>query len=144
VASVRVKLTANGALVRLVGPRIGAIRTLDDDAVEADASLSTTPSVLYDGVVIPGGDDPAATLLADPRAVEFVKDQYEHCKTLLVFEGGEELLAEAGVDEPDEDGDADPGVVVAGDGEVDEACTRFIAALAMHRHWARERQSSVI
>ena len=91
-------------------------------------------SDLYDAVVIGGGNDAVASLESDGRALEFVKDQFRHCKTILAFEGAERLLQAAGA--PDGHG-ADQGVLCI-DGKTDGIDDAFIAALAKHRHFARE------
>jgi catalase len=74
-------------------------------------------------------------LLANGQALEFVKDQYRHCKTILAFGGAAAILRAAGIPETLPDGTADPGLVVDASGAGPDV---FIAALAKHRHFARE------
>jgi len=78
-----------------------------------------------------------ATLRADGRAVEFVKDQYRHCKPLLALHGAEALLKACGITPLLPTGQADPGVIVAKTDRGDVA-GEFIAALGRHRHFQRE------
>ena len=66
--------------------------------------------------------------------VEFVKDQYRHCKPLLVFGAESPVLAKAGI-APDAD---DPGLVVGDDQGGSSAVTSFIEALGRHRAFERE------
>jgi catalase len=124
-----------GAVPRFLGPRIGAVESLSGEVVDADASLETTPAVLYDAVVLAGGDAAVAALAADGLALEFVKDQYRHGKTILAFGGASALLRAAGIPPALPDGAADPGVIVDETGAGPDA---FLAALATHRHFARE------
>ena len=43
------------AVPRYVGVRLGAISTAQGDTIEVDATLETTPAVLYDALVVPDG-----------------------------------------------------------------------------------------
>jgi catalase len=85
-------------------------------------------------VAIAGGDAAVATLAGNGQALEFVKDQYRHCKTILALGGAAALLQRAGIPETLADGSPDPGLVLDASGAADT----FITALAKHRHFARE------
>jgi catalase len=126
------RLTAEGAAPRFLGSRLGTVRCASGEAIEVDATVEATPSVLYDAVVLPGGDAPAA-LRADGRVVEFVRDQYRHCKTILAFDDGGALFAACGI----AGGPADPGLIVDA-GDTRAACDAFVTALGRHRHFERE------
>ena len=80
-------------------------------------------------------------------AVEFVKDQYRHCKPILVLGSATTLLEAANASAQLPDGSPDPGVVVAPPVEPDAAeplggvagpIQAFIGALGKHRHFERE------
>jgi catalase len=131
------RLTAEGAVARLVGVRLGTIASRQGDAFEVDATLETTPSVLYDALAIPGGKDAVTSLALVGHAAECIKDQYRHCKAILVLGAAEALLEGAGVLKALPSGDEDPGLVIAGDDEVASALDRFVTAIAAHRHFAR-------
>ena len=74
-------LVKAGAVVRLVAARLGAAETADGaGSLEADATLETMPSVLFDAVVVPDGKQAAKHLALLGQALEFIKDQYRHCK----------------------------------------------------------------
>jgi catalase len=130
------RLTAEGAVPRFLATTLGAVAPASDDAIEVDASLEATPSVLYDAVVLPDGADAVRHLRGDGRALEFIKDQYRHCKTILALGEGARLLEACGVEPQLPNGDPDPGVIVTADGR--PPADEFIAALARHRHFARE------
>src|SRR5262249_10585401 len=107
---------------------------------EVDATVSAMPSVLFDAVVLPDGASAVVRLAADGRVIEFVKDQYRHCKPLLVLGAGRELLQRAQIPESLISGAPDPGIVVGmehGDG-MEAAFNAFIEALGKHRHFERE------
>ncbi len=129
--------TAAGAVARYLASRLGAVRSSTGPIIEADASFEATPSVLYDAVVVPDGDQPTALLGRDARAVEFIKDQYRHCKPLLALGAGGELLHRIGIPRALPTGGDDPGLIVGRGGDATVA-GRFLKALAAHRHFERE------
>ena len=102
-----------------------------------DVSLEAAPSVLYDAVVLPSGASAITTLQQDGRTLEFLKDQYRHCKPLLALTGADSLLQACGISPTLPTGEPDPGVIIA---VTDGADTfdRFVAAIAKHRHFQRE------
>jgi catalase len=125
------RLVAGGAVPRILASRLGAIATADGDSIEVDAPIDAAPAVLWDAVIVAGG----AALSADGHAVDFVKDQYRHCKAILAVAGGEELLRAAMIPDALPDGRPDPGVLVGTKATDAEA---FVTALARHRHFERE------
>lgn len=118
-----------GAVVRLVGQRIGPMQTGEGVAFDADASLDNHPSVVFDGAVVVGGADAVQRLAADGRALEFLRDAYRHGKTLMGVGDGVQVYAAAGIDPDPNDG----GLLLGG-----EDAQAFIAALGKHRHPERE------
>ena len=133
VALLRHALEGEGAIVKLVGQRIGAIPGVESSGLTADASLESEPSVLFDGLIVSGGIHCVQRLMDDGRALEFVRDQFRHCKPILAIDEGQRLLALAGLPMDYED----EGLLRVE--EVDESTPfRFVAALAAHRHHARE------
>ena len=129
VAAVADPLIQAGAVVRLVGQRIGPLQGAGGGALDADASLDNHPSGLFDGAVVAGGEAAAARLQADGRALEFLRDAFRHGKTLMGMGEGAQVFAAAGI-APDA---ADGGLLLADDG-----AAAFIAALGKHRHPERE------
>jgi catalase len=120
-------LEAGGAVVRLVAPSLAKVETVDDDAFEPDVTFETAPSVVFDAVVVPDGAGSADELGSLGQALEFLRDQYRHCKAMLLLGAGETLAQEAGV--PTDD-DTDWAIVR----DVDA----FVAALGKHRNWDRQ------
>ena len=130
-------LLAQGAVPRLLGARLGRVQADGGVVLEVEATLETTPSVLYDAMVVPGGKA-AEELVRLGHALEFIKDQYRHCKPILVLGDGMGALAGAGIPTRLADGSADPGLLVTAKGDTRDALTRFSQAIAQHRHFARE------
>jgi catalase len=130
------RLTAEGAIPRFVSTRLGSVAPASGEPIEVDVSMEAAPSVLYDAVVVPGGAEAVRSLLGDGRTLEFVKEQYRHCKPMLVLGDGTALLEACAIPQMLTTGEPDPGLIVAtAPGNHVDA---FIAALARHRHFARE------
>lgn len=134
--SVAQALQAEGAVVRFVGTRIGPLAASDGDYIDADASLENQPGVLFDGMVLPDGDEAIQILSADGLAREFIQDQYRHCKTILALGDAATLLSQTGIAL---DGARDSGLI-ASTSDVKSATAAFIDALGKHRHFERETQ----
>jgi catalase len=129
------RLTSAGAVPRFVGSRLGVVTGDGGDELEVDAPIDAAPSVLHDAVVIAGGEAAAAMLMADGRVLEFVKDQYRHCKTIFAIGAGERVLSACDIDAALANGEADPGIIV---GDAELSADAFITAVARHRRFARE------
>jgi catalase len=136
-------LATAGAVPRFVGARLGVVKPLAGEPLHVEISLEAAPSVVWDAVVLPDGEQAAMALAEQGQVLEFVKDQYRHCKTMLVLGHASAILAKAGIDVQLPDGTPDPGIVLdepldAGATEGEVNAEGFIAALALHRHYARE------
>ncbi len=142
VEAVQAALLHAGAVPRIVALRVGRVRTADGETLEADASMENSPAVVFDGLVLADGEAAIETLANSGQAAEFIQNQYRHCKTLLALGGARLLLEAQGIDGLLLDGAADPGVLMAEDPS--EGVNAFIAALAQHRHFAREVDPPVI
>jgi catalase len=133
-----------GAVPRLLGPRIGAFTTAGGEVMEADASTESEPGFLFDALVLPDGDKAVMTLANDGRAVECIKDQYRHCKTILALGASRQLIEGAGASVTLPDGSDDPGVLLAEVDDIEEAIMAFVDAVARHRHWERETDPPMV
>jgi catalase len=138
VKSLHSALVEAGAVPRLVGARLGQVKTADGEALEIEVTLETGPAVLYDALVIPGGHKAIQSLGNVGHALEFIKDQYRHCKPILALREGTTLVENAGVPAMLESGEPDPGLLLLEDGDVGEAIKQFVDAIARHRHFERE------
>ena len=139
IAQLQAALLAEGAVARLIAPRIGSVATVEGDMLDADASLENEPGFLFDALVLPDGQDGVEALALDGHTMEFIKDQYRHCKTVLVLGASSVLLQKAGVPTTLPDGKPDTGLIIVPSGSVvDAAAATFIKAIALHRHPQRE------
>lgn len=123
-AKVRRALVDEGATVKVVAPRVGAVVGANGEPIAADAQLGGAPSVLFDAIALVLSKDAGAALAGDARAVDFVRDAYGHLKGIALDEGGALVFERAGVER-------DAGVVDAKD------VAAFVAAASV-RHHARE------
>ena len=131
-------LAAQGAVPRFVSARLGSVVDIDGNRIEVDATMEAVPAVLYDALVAPSGREAIETLGNLGQAAEFVKEQYRHCKPILVLGEGQDLVENAGVPLRLSNGDPDPGLLQFSDGQIKEALAQFVEAIAKHRHFARE------
>lgn len=140
--AVRAGLAAKGAVPRFVGARLGAVESMDGNQIEVDVTFEAMPAVLFDALVVPGGHEDALKLACMGHAVEFIKEQYRHCKPILALGIGKDLIVSAGVKLNLASGEPDPGVLTLEPENIDEVLMRFIEAIAAHRHFQREIDSS--
>jgi catalase len=125
------QLNDAGAVPRLVGIRLGTVRSANGQDLEVDATFENSPSVLFDAVVLPDGRDAVEQLANDGHCLEFIKDQYRHCKTMLALGSGSMLLDKTGISQATQPAEPDRGLVAD--------AASFITALARHRHLDRDR-----
>ncbi|MEO8166401.1 MAG: DJ-1/PfpI family protein, partial [Betaproteobacteria bacterium] len=131
-------LAEQGAVPRFVGIKLGTVQSASGEPIEAEISLETAPGVLWDACVIPDGEGAVSMLSENGHALEFIKDQYRHCKSILALGAGSTLLEKASIPASLESGEADPGLLLFGADDVDGAAEAFIAAVSRHRHYERE------
>ena len=139
-------LLERGAVGRLVGPRIGGFATADGGTLQADASMENEPGFLFDGLVLPDGDEAVAALAQDGHTAEFVKDQFRHCKTILAIGASRKLLAQAGLPQSLDKSQAQggTGLIVVDAGQAAAGVAAFLDALVKHRHFGREMDPPLV
>lgn len=150
VDQIRRGLSERGATAELLCPHDGTVRAVDASDIGVDRAINTMSSVLYDAVVIPGGNDSVRALAADGYAVHFVAEAYKHAKPVAASREGMALLQRAGIydirlaDERNEVG-TDSGVITttAGPGGSlpQRFITEFVSVLSGHRVWSRDTTS---
>ena len=139
-STVKMSLLTAGAKAQTVAPHLGAVTGLSGEVMNADFSLLTASSVLFDAVYIPGGEASVTALSAEAEATNFILEAYRHCKTIAASGDGAALVTAAGIQataSDDPETTADPGVIVGTD-NADDLANSFISAMALHRHWHRE------
>jgi len=137
-AEIHRALSEAGAVPRFLGTRLGKIEGEGGGTLDVEASLEAAPSVLFDAMVLPDGEAGVGALVAEGQVIEFLKDQYRHCKPILVLGRAAALLEAAGIADALPSGAPDPGLVLAPSGNAPAALPAFFQAIAKHRHFERE------
>ena len=132
------RLTSLGATPRYVANVLGTVVGAKGDSVEAEVTFETMPSVLVDAVAVPCGEKAAKGLANVGQAVESIVNAYRHCKPVLAWGAGRSLVENCGVPAKLPTGDPDPGLLLVETRDFDAGVTRFVEAIAQHRHFARQ------
>ncbi len=138
------ELKAAGAAAETVSTRLTAITGRDGTMLEPNKDLTTSVSLFYDAVFIPGGDHIPA-LMQNPDVRNFINEALMHDKTIGAADEAVELLRATdaaklmtGLPDPGSTALVTQGVVmVNGAKDMKPYCQEFISQLAMHRHWER-------
>ncbi len=144
VGRLRDALAKVGAVPRLVGIRLGRVTTAQGEYLEADASMENTPPVLFDALVLADGEGTNEALARDGHTLDFIKDQYRHCKTILALGNAADLLTKVGISTALPSGEQDPGLIIAKNDVTALLAKAFIAAVGKHRHTARDTDPPLI
>jgi len=134
VNDMKMALMKAGAKAMTVAPRLGVLTGAGGESLNADFNFLTGASVLFDAVYVPDGAASVAALQAEPDALNFLREAYQHCKTLAGHGAGVQLLENAGLGEAL----ADVGLIARRDGDAKALAENFIVGIARHRHWERE------
>jgi catalase len=138
-------LTEAGAVPVLVAPRLGPVTDARGrDRLQAAASLENAPSVLFDAVVLPGGEGGVSMLASQGRTQEFIVNQYRHGKTILAIGDARLLLDTAGIGAALPHGEQDPGLVLVKEDALDAGCAEFVRSAGRHRHPERETDPPLV
>ena len=134
VLDMKMALMKAGAIAMTVAPRLGVLTGVGGESLNADFNFLTGASVLFDAVYVPDGAASVAALQAGPEAANFLREAYQHCKTIAAHGAGVQLLENAGLGEAV----ADAGLIAGRDGDARSLAENFIIGIALHRHWERE------
>lgn len=127
-------LEKENAMIKLIGPHGGSIKCDTNMEHEVDAAISTTESVLFDAIYIPGGKKSIDVLKENGKYLKFINEALKHCKAIAADHEGEDLL----------------DATYAADFKEDEAIfingkpEDFTKAIAKHRNWERMKKTSAI
>ncbi|SFI68489.1 catalase [Kaistella treverensis] len=129
---VKKQLCDLGAMVFVVAPHHGFVKTISGDEYPIDESLLTAASVVFDAVYVAGGNS-TETLAGNPDALHFVAEAYKHCKPIATAEDASDFLNKAipEVKLPAK------GVTTNGD------LAELVENIKLHRFWDREENPKV-
>lgn len=111
----------------IISERLGRITADNGDTLNVDATFLTTSPVLYDGLLVVGGDH-----INDQFAYEagnFITEQFNHYKPIGGMEEGATLIQQLGIANR-------PGVFISQSGS-GQFTRQFIDGMAKQRFWDR-------
>jgi catalase len=135
------KLLAEGAMVKLIAPRLSPVKGSKGGSINPDKTFFNAASVLFDAVYIPGGAKSVAALREEPDAIHFVNEAFRHCKAIgadkdaVAFLEDTYITKKLGTDLSKDH--SSNGVITNGN------IKNFRDAVARHRFWEREMLSKV-
>ncbi|GAB2901712.1 catalase HPII [Paraburkholderia jirisanensis] len=124
--TLRKKLAEEGAAPLVIAPTLAPI-----GAVQPDATVAGMPSIMFDALILCGGEAGAKLLAQSGDARHFVLEAFKHLKAIAALGAGRDVLRAAHL--PDH---AD-GVATGDDNEVDAVLKAFVEAAGQHRVWSR-------
>lgn len=136
-------LEKEGAMVKIVAPHVGMIKTAGGKEVKAEKSFLTAASVLFDAVYVPSGIDSVMKLKDIPKALHFINEAYTHCKAIAANGDGIDLLKETAAGQKETEGENKNEESLTQGVILDQEPKAFINAIAQHRFWDREMKGKV-
>jgi len=118
-----------GAVVHLLAPSLAPVKDHKDNIIVADGMQMAEPSIAYDAVIIPDGDNLNA-VLKDGVARHYVLEAYKHLKPIAFLGNKSDLLEPLGLV-------ADEGTLV--EDEFQPIAEKFKKLIMAHRVWTREQ-----
>ncbi len=140
IEAMRNGLKAEGVALKVLAAKLGSLKGVDGKMVPVDHTILTMPSVVFDGLFIPGGAKSIAALTGSADAVHFVQELYRHCKPVSASDEGAALLARAQIQA---ENDPPNGVLVSASKNRKALERGFVNALAQHRFWTRESSDMI-
>jgi catalase len=118
-----------GAIVHLLAPSLAPVKDHQDKIIAADGMQMAEPSIAYDAVIIPDGDNLNA-VMQDGVTRHYVLEAYKHLKPIVFLGNKSDLLEPLGLV-------ADEGTLIEDDFKhVSEKLKNLLKA---HRVWSREQ-----
>lgn len=118
-----------GAVVHLLAPSLAPVKDHQDNIIVADGMQMAEPSIAYDAVIIPDGDNLNA-VMQDGVARHYVLEAYKHLKPIAFLGNKSDLLEPLGLV-------ADEGTLV--EDEFQQIAEKFKNLIMAHRVWSREQ-----
>lgn len=135
VAALAEDLRNSGAVPTLISSRLGNLKTADGSTRDIDTTLEASAPVLYDGMIIIQADE---LLKHNIDAIDFVRQQYRHCKPIYAI-ASDSILTAAGIPSRFSDGTVDHAMIIDQATIQADSLTQFKTALAGHRSFEREK-----
>lgn len=131
---IKEKLEKEGAVMNIVAPHGGTVKCDQGVDHKVDASITTTESVLFDAIYIPGGEESVKTLTNNGKYIKFVNETFKYCKAIAVDEEGEQVLDHSFVSNFKDDTAV----------HINDSASNFVKSIAKHRNWERRELSDKV
>ena len=139
VTAMKKALIAEGAVVKIIAPKLGFVKGKHGGTLRVDQSFLTSSSVLFDAVYIPGGAAGIKNLLSEADPLQFIDEAYRHCKAIALDGEATDLFKESysgkklskNISGKEM---ASIGLIINGSPK------EFAKAIAHHRFWIRENE----
>ncbi|MEQ1067706.1 catalase HPII [Acinetobacter sp. XH1741] len=118
-----------GAVVHLLAPSLAPVKDHKDNIIVADGMQMAEPSIAYDAVIVPDGDNLKA-VMQDGVARHYVLEAYKHLKPIVFLGNKSDLLEPLGLV-------ADEGTLI--EDEFQHVAEKFKNLIKAHRVWSREQ-----
>lgn len=140
------KLKAEGVMMKIVSFKLGEVKGQKHKDFEATYTFSTTHSVLFDGIFIPGGTDSCKGLADHPKVMNFLEEAFRHNKPIalsseakMIFDKSRLPLHMKSLDDQASSLFEEHGFLYASSKvKNDDLMKSFLSALSEHRFWERE------
>ncbi|WP_029036866.1 catalase [Salinimicrobium xinjiangense] len=142
VKAVKESLMEKSAMVKIIAPHGGKIKTSGGSEIPVDKTFNTTGSVLFDAVYIPSGAGSIEKLMESAEAVKFLHETYKHYKPIAMDGDAKKLLKATYIEHLVESiNQMEQGVIIkdSNSGLADD----FIKAIGQHRFWNREETDKI-
>ncbi|NUG23985.1 catalase HPII [Acinetobacter lactucae] len=123
-----------GVTLHLLAPSLAPVKDHQDKTITADGMQMAEPSIAYDAVIIPDGDN-LNTVLQDGVARHYVLEAYKHLKPIAFLGNKSDLLEPLGLV-------ADEGTLA--EDEFQPIAEKFKKLIMAHRVWSREQIATQI
>ncbi len=104
IAALQAAIDAEGAVMELVGPRVGGVELSDGSLLPVHHKIDGGPSVVFDAVALVVAEDGVLELTKLPAARDFVSDAYAHYKFIGFTEPALKLFQKVGLPDDLDDG----------------------------------------
>lgn len=118
-----------GAIVHLLAPSLAPVKDHQDKVIAADGMQMAEPSIAYDAVIIPDGDN-LNTVIQDGVTRHYILEAYKHLKPVIFLGNKSDLLEPLNLV-------ADEGTLI--EDEFKHISEKLKNLLKAHRVWSREQ-----
>ncbi|WP_336975935.1 catalase HPII [Acinetobacter pittii] len=118
-----------GVTLHLLAPSLAPVKDHQDKIITADGMQMAEPSIAYDAVIIPDGDNLNA-VMQDGVTRHYLLEAYKHLKPIAFLGDKSDLLEPLGLV-------ADEGTLV--EDEFQQIAEKFKNLIMAHRVWSREQ-----